>query len=60
VPEVVIGQPASTEGQEQLNASQEVIAEVRTAGYALRVFPVAFLVSVECGANLMEDDRIDD
>lgn len=59
MPAVVIGQPpASTERQKQRTAAQ-VIAEVRTTGYALRVSQL-LLTPVECGANLMEDDRIDD
>jgi hypothetical protein len=42
--------------------SEQVIAEVRTAGYALRVPHrlSSLAISAECGVNLMDDDRIDD
>ena len=59
MPGVLIGQPASIR-RRVAPQTQEVIAEVRTSGYALRVSEVVARHQIECEANLMDDDRIDD
>jgi hypothetical protein len=59
MPVLLIGQPALSRRRRALaTTADEVITEVRTSGYALRVTTGA--ASGKCEANLMDDNRIDD
>jgi hypothetical protein len=60
VPGVVIGQPASTERQEPLTNRKASNRGSEDCGTRAPRFPSLATGPVECGANLMEDDRIDD
>lgn len=60
MPGVVIGQPASTERQQLLTNRKASNRGSEDYGTRAPRFPSFAAGSVECGANLMEDDRIDD
>ena len=61
MPVSLIGLPASVQPQESATAAKNKIAEGEDKGNALRVSPAPCSPArTECGANLMDDDRIDD